>query len=241
MALSSADGFFCDCEAVRTRAKQFADISDERIVQFPWGLRNGSFTPEGARPAEFVREPATFVLICTRSWEPLYRIDVLLEAFRRAYSRNSSLRLLLLGKGREAPRVMKFIEVHELENAIRVPGNVSRSDVPKWFRAADAYVSCAQSDGTSVSLLEAMATGLPAVATDIPSNREWVVDGQNGWLATDASAEEFADRFLRAARLSVEERSAISLRNQRIVADRADWDHNFPKLLELYEFLIANP
>ena len=70
----------------------------------------------------------------------------------------------------------------------------------KWFRAADAYVSCAQSDGTSVSLLEAMATGLPAVATDIPSNREWVVDGQNGWLATDASAEEFADPFLRAAK-----------------------------------------
>ena len=50
--------------------------------------------------------------------------------------------------------------------------------MPKWFRAADTYISCAQSDGTSVSLLEAMATGLPLIVTDIPSNREWVVEGR---------------------------------------------------------------
>jgi glycosyltransferase involved in cell wall biosynthesis len=107
--------------------------------------------------------------------------------------------------------------------------------MPKWFRTADTYISCARSDGTSVSLLEAMATSLPVVVTDIPSNREWVVEAQNGWLARAGSSEEFADRLLRAARLRPEERKLFAERNQRIVEERADWDRNFPKLLEMYE------
>jgi len=240
-ALSSADGLFFDCEAVRAKAKQLADIPDGRIVQFPWGVRKGSFAPEGPRPAEFVHESGTCVLISTRSWEPLYKIDVLLAAFRRAYTVNPSLRLLLLGNGSEAPRIRKFIGDHKLTGAIQLPGNVNSAEMPKWFRAADVYVSCAPSDGTSVSLLEAMASGLPVVVTDIPSNREWVVEGQNGWLAQDGSAEEFADPFLRAAKLSVEERMLFSRRNRSIVEERADWDRNFPKLLQMYERLVATP
>jgi glycosyltransferase involved in cell wall biosynthesis len=239
IALLSADAFFCDCDAVRAAAKQFADIPDSRIVQLPWGIRQGSFGPAGALPSEtdFVREPGTHVFISTRSWEPLYGIDTLLEAFRQAYRVDSSLRLLLLGNGSEAGKVREFVDIHGLSRVIRTPGTYGKDDMPKWFRAADAYVSCTQSDGTSISLLEAMATGLPVVVTDIRSNREWVEEGHNGWLAPARSAEEFADRLLRAAHLSPEQRSLFWQRNQRIVEERADWDRNFPRLLEMYERL----
>jgi len=84
-----------------------------------------------------------------------------------------------------------------------------------------------------------MATGLPVVVTDIPANREWLVEGQNGWLASVDSAEEFADRLLRATRLAPEQRRLFSQRNQRIVEDRADWDRNFSRLLKMYEQLVA--
>jgi glycosyltransferase involved in cell wall biosynthesis len=241
IALSGADGFFCDCDAVRTRAKQLADIPDSRIVQFPWGIRRGLYGPMGALPSEgeHQREPGTHVFISTRSWEPLYGIDTLLEAFRQAFQVDPSLRLLLLGDGREAGRVREFIQVQGLSRVIRTPGAYAKEDMAKWFRAADTYVSCAQSDGTSVSLLEAMATGLPVVVTDIPSNREWVVEGRNGWLAPAHSSEAFADCLLRAARLSLEDRRFFSERNQRSVEERADWDRNFPRLLEMYERLTG--
>jgi L-malate glycosyltransferase len=241
VALSRADAFLCDCDAVRTAAKQSADIPDSRIVQLPWGIRKGLFGPVGALPSEpeCQREAGTHMFISTRSWEPLYGIDTLLEAFRKAYGVDSSLRLLLLGNGSEAGRVREFIDAHGLSRVIRTPGAYVKEDMPKWFRAADAYISCALSDGTSVSLLEAMATGLPLVVTDIPSNREWVADGRNGWLASAGSAEEFADRLLRAARLSPEQRRSFSERNQRVVEERADWDRNFPRLLEMYERLTG--
>jgi L-malate glycosyltransferase len=240
-ALSSADAFFCDCDAVRARAKELANIPDSRIVQFPWGIRKGLFAPVGEMPseAEYERDPRTHVFISTRSWEPLYGIETLLEAFRLAYRQDASLRLLLLGNGSEAGTVRRFISVHGLSQVIQTHDPYPGEEMPKWFRAADTYVSCTQSDGTSVSLLEAMATGLPPVVTDIPSNREWIVQGHNGWLAPARSAEEFSDKLLRAARLTPPERKLFSERNQRIVEERADWDRNFPKLIEMYERLTS--
>jgi len=240
-ALSTSDGFFCDCDAVRAKAKQLASVPDARIVQFPWGIKKGVFGPNGVPPDEnqFMREPGTCVFLSTRSWEPVYGIDVLLKAFRFAHAADPSLRLLLLGNGSGAPKIREFISSHGLEHDIRIPGHINKEDMPKWFRAADVYVSCTRSDGTSVSLLEAMATGLPVVVSDIPSNREWVAEPQNGWLASAVSAEEFADRLLRAARLVPEQRDLISRRNRRVVEERADWDRNFPRLLEMYEQLVS--
>jgi L-malate glycosyltransferase len=236
VALTSADAFFCDCDTVRSSARRMADIPDSLMVQFPWGIKRGLFGPLGDLPLNAgEHESGTHVVLSTRSWEPLYAIDTLLQSFQQAYRIDSSLRLILLGSGSQAGRVREFIDVHGLSGVIRTPGIYGKEDMPKWFRVADTYVSCAQSDGTSVSLLEAMATGLPVVVTDIPSNREWVVEGNNGWLATVCSAEEFADRLLRAARLTPQERRLFSGRNQRIVERRADWDQNFPKLLEMYE------
>jgi glycosyltransferase involved in cell wall biosynthesis len=240
-ALSSADAFFCDCDTVRARAKQLANIQDSRIVQFPWGIRKGLFGPLGDLPsgAEYKREPGTHVFISTRAWEPTYGVDTLLEAFRLAYQQDSSLRLLLLGNGSETETVRRFINVHGLSHVIRSHDPYPKEEMPKWFRAADTYVSCAVSDGTSVSLLEAMATGLQPVVTDIASNREWIVEAHNGWLAPARSAEEFSDKLLRAAHLSSQQRRLFSERNHRIVEERADWDRNFPKLLETYERLTG--
>jgi L-malate glycosyltransferase len=240
IALRGADGFMCDCDAVRKAARSFASIPDSRIAQFPWGIKSGTFSPVGPIPqnGSLLAEPEAFRFVCTRSWESLYGIDVLLEAFRRAYRENSSLRLMLLGAGSMAGSVHDFIARHELQNVVLTPGKFSATEMAGWFRAANGYVSCAQSDGTSVSLLEAMATGLPVLVTDIPSNREWVSPGENGWLAATGSAEDFARELLRIASLQRSELEAISQRNQKIVAARADWDRNFPMLLDLYERLV---
>jgi L-malate glycosyltransferase len=239
-ALASADSFFCDCDTVRARAKQLAKISEDHIVQLPWGIEKDSFFPEGPLPekGDVPRGASTRVVISTRSWEQLYGIDVLLEGFHRAYTMDSSLRLLLLGNGPDVARVDDFIAGHGLAGVIYTPGNVSRQEMPKWFRAADIYISCTVTDGTSISLLEAMATGLPVVVSDLPGNREWVAEEQNGWLARPHSVEDFADRLLRASRLSPLERKQLAERNRRIVEERADWDRNFPKLLKMYEQLV---
>ena len=180
-----------------------------------------------------------FLFICTRSWEPIYGIDVLLQAFALAAKKAPHLRLLLIGHGSQESKVLSFIEDRELEDRILIPGAVSGADMPSYFRSANAYISCAESDGTSLSLLEAMATGLPVIVADNPSNREWVTEGENGWLGKIGSPESFADKMLLAAAHGASSRREMSVRNQRIVEERADWDKNFPLLLSAYDNLLA--
>ena len=241
LALQKADAFFCDCDTVRKKANSFRVFPDSRVVQFPWGIKQGVFSPVGPLPPSdgFTRRAGTTTFIYTRSYDPLYGTDVLLDGFLRARSANPSLRLLLLGNGSQDQSILSFVQAHDLNDAVSLLGPQPAEELPMWFRAADAYVSCAKSDGTSISLLEAMATGLPVVVTDIPSNREWVVEPENGWLAPAGSPEGVADRMLQVANLIPQERKTISERNQRVVAKRADWDKNFPRLLEMYERLAG--
>lgn len=237
-ALQHADGFVCDCDSVRNAAAYYANFPDGTIAQLPWGIKSGVFSPAGPLPpsTEMPFGADTIRIICTRSWEPLYGIDVVMEAFVRAYRIEKSLRLLLLGDGSDRERIYKFITQNSLSAVVLTPGRLRESELPKWFRSASAYLSCAKSDGTSISLLQAMAVGLPVIATDIPSNREWITEDENGWLA--AAAEEFAAKILVLSHLPATRREAVSLSNQRIVAARADWDRNFPRLLRLYERLV---
>jgi glycosyltransferase involved in cell wall biosynthesis len=241
VALRGADGFACDCDAVRSAGLRYATFSPDRIAQFPWGMKRGVFSPLGEKPSAWRPATGAVTFLCTRSWEPLYDMDVLLNAFVEAYARNQNLRLLLLGDGSLRPYILQFISHQKLAEVVTVRGEIQPSEMPQWFRTADVYVSCAKSDGTSISLLEAMATALPVVVSDIPSNREWIQQGENGWLASVGSSPDFADKLLLAASLSPGEASAMGERNQQIIAQRADWDRNFPLLMNLYERVVASP
>ena len=90
VALGGAAGFFCDCDAVRLAAKHIAPLSDSHIVQLPWGIQRGQFLPKGPKPPpdKLVLDPKATYFISTRSWEPIYEIGVLLEAFNQAYQAN---------------------------------------------------------------------------------------------------------------------------------------------------------
>lgn len=234
VALQSADGFVCDCETVLDAARQFAALPESRVAKFPWGVTPEMFGPDGPIPSKAAMpfDRNSIRLICTRSWEPVYRIDLLLESFLRARMMESRLRLILIGGGSEEGKVHSFIQHHNLRDVILTPGKLDHAELPQWFRASSAYVSCAETDGTSVSMLEAIATGLPVLVRDIPSNREWITPEQNGWLASDAA--DFAAKIIGLSKLTPPERKIISARNRELVGLRADWEANSSRLLDLY-------
>lgn len=85
-----------------------------------------------------------------------------------------------------------------------------------------------------------MASGLPAVVSDLPANREWVEEGRNGWLAPVDQPARFAEGLVRAVRLGAGARAAMAGRNrERALAD-ADWEANTMRLFDLYRRLAAD-
>ena len=239
--LKRSDVLLCDCQAVRVKVQQLVPYPDERIIQFPWGIDLRRFAPgaDSLGLRSRLGWENSSVILSTRSWEQIYGIDVLLETFRRAYIQNPRLRLVLLGDGSLASEIQRFIADHGLNDVVYRPRMVSHEQMPDYFRAADLYLSCTHSDGTSISLLEAMATGLPVVVTDGPGNQEWVIPGENGWLAPVRDADAFAQFLLLAADTTLAERERISHANRQIAEERADWDENFGLLLKAYDRIEA--
>jgi glycosyltransferase involved in cell wall biosynthesis len=235
-ALSHADVFVVDCDAVRERIRAITGAASERFVQFPWGLDLSRFPP----PVSPARHGKEITILSTRSWAPIYDIETVLEAFRLAHAAEARLRLVLVGDGPLATLVDAKIAEDGIGRLVERPGHLSEEALAVHFASADAYLSCALSDGTSVSLLEAMAHGLPIVATDAPGNREWVTPDRGGWLAPAGDAAAFASALLRAAHLGDERRNAIAQWNRSIVEDRADWDKNTRRLLAAYDRLAAS-
>ena len=238
--LRAADLVLGDCDAVRRRVRELGRLPDDRIVCFPWGVDLGSFRPAASHLGLRRRlgwERAEIV-INTRSFEPLHGTPVFVEAMRQVCSRRPNLRVVMLGDGSLRAEALRTIERHGLSERFHLPGQVPHPLLPEYFNEADLYVSTTYSDGTSVSLLEAMACGLPVIATEGYGNNEWVTSARNGWLVPAGEPSVFAGAVERALE-DAPGRAAIRESNLALVRERADWSRNAQHLLTTYDRLLA--
>ncbi len=250
--LRRGDVLVGDCYPVREKAIALG-MAPDRIVTFPWGVDIEQFSPPGSNvPGAPTRAPGAvpdpsdlrarlgwedaFVLLSTRAWEPGYGVDELARAFVRAARARPELRLLLLGGGSLAPLLRQIFLQGDMLSRVHIGGQVSQLELPRYFRAADVYVSASHSDGTSISLLEALATGLPALVSDIPGNLEWVTPGEHGWTFPRGDIPALAAAMEKAAAAPALE--AMGRAARELAEARADWRENFQALLRAYEMAI---
>jgi glycosyltransferase involved in cell wall biosynthesis len=86
--------------------------------------------------------------------------------------------------------------------------------------------------------MEALASGLPCLVSDIPGNREWIEDGVNGWLFRDGDADHLAEKIGYA----IQNRRSLPKFGEaarKTAEQKADWQKNFGKLLEAYDTLMS--
>ncbi|NUQ84363.1 MAG: glycosyltransferase family 4 protein [Anaerolineales bacterium] len=221
--------FTCDANVTREKAIAFG-VKPENTVVFPWGVDLQYFMPKTFKRSN-VR---TFTLFCSRTWEVIYGVDVLAAAFVKVASVNPDVNLILLGGGSQGANIRKILMNGGVMERVHFGGQVSQRDLPRWYHMADIYISPSHVDGTSVTLLEALASGLPCLVSDIPGNRDWVEEGVNGWLFRDGDADDLAEKIM----LAIQSRRAwgkMGKAARKTAEERADWRKNFGTLLEAYE------
>jgi glycosyltransferase involved in cell wall biosynthesis len=153
-------------------------VSDDRMLVMPFGidLRKLPFVPKANRLAQGVS------LLCTRTLnKPVYDIPTLLHALAKARSQGSPA-TLTLASGDWEPSLKELAGQLGIEQAVTFGSGYTIEDLPALMARHDVYVSSSLSDGASVSLMEAMACGAFPLVSDIPANREWLVDRQNAFL-----------------------------------------------------------
>jgi glycosyltransferase involved in cell wall biosynthesis len=233
LALEHADAFIGDCESVREAAMSFG-MPRSKTVIFPWGVDLKQFSPRGSDSGLRKRLgwQHAFVLLHLRAWEPLYGSETVLRAFLHIAPKNPELRLLMPGSGSQRALFERLVQRAGLQDRVHFAGPVAQKDLPAYYRAADLYLSASQSDGSSVSLMEALASGLPALVSDIPGNREWVRPGKEGWLfpvgdeRALAALIEAAMQFRKLDRMAKQARSTAE--------KKADWSKNQAGLQRAY-------
>lgn len=238
--LRRADMALGDCDAVRMRISSLSSLTDDRIASFPWGIDSGVFRPKiselGLRRKLGWEE--CHVIVSTRTFELTHGTMIFLDAMKRVLARRSDVRVLLLGDGSLRAQVEAFIKTNLLQDKIHLAGQVPEELLADYFAEADLYVSATCCDGSSISLLQAMGCGLPAIVTDGYGNREWVVHKENGWLYPAGNAEALATTTLEGLGQH-ELRTAMGRANVAIVRERANWEMNFGKLLAAYSKLLC--
>jgi glycosyltransferase involved in cell wall biosynthesis len=164
-------------------------------------------------------------------------VDVLAKAFVKVAQKNPNVSLLLLGGGSQAQTLRRIFLNGGVLDRVQFGGQISQTDLPRWYHMADLYISPSHVDGSSVSLMEALACGLPALVSDIPANKEWVREGVNGWLFPDGDADALADKILTVTtrRKNLPE---VAVAARKSAEERADWKKNFAVLLKAYEMTV---
>jgi L-malate glycosyltransferase len=233
--LKRSSAMLGDCGTIRSLAVSYG-MHPDHIVTFPWGVDLEHFSPGLEQFSQ--AEKSHFTLLSTRSWEPLYGVDVIAKAFVQASQQmlirgGPQLRLIMLGNGSQAAALRQIFIQGGVQEQVHFPGQIGYTDLPRYYRSADLYLSASHSDGSSISLLEAMACGKPVLVSDIPGNREWVTSGEQGWLFSDGNAQELYQGIMAA----VDQRARLPEmgRKARLLAEqRANWENNFQQMHTLF-------
>jgi glycosyltransferase involved in cell wall biosynthesis len=226
--------FTSDAKVTRDKAVTYGMDPNKTIV-FPWGVDLEFFKPDiGHSP----RNTEYFTLFCNRSWEPLYGIDILARAFVKVAQRREDVGLILLNGGSQGNLIRSILQKGDVLDRVTFGGQISQRDLPRWYHMADLYISPSHVDGSSVSLMEALACGIPCLVSDIPANQEWVTDNENGWLFRDGNVDELASKIL--AVINQRERlPQIGAAGRKTAERRADWKKNSEALMDVYRSLIT--
>lgn len=168
-----------------------------------------------------------------RRLEPIYKPETFIHAAKDALrSEPAKLRFVMAGSGSHRSRIQSLANSQSLGEYLELRDWLPRDELLYQLASSDIYVSCSESDATSVSLLEAMAAGCFPIVSDLPANREWINDGHNGLLFPVGDSGKLAEQIVTVAR-DPQKRESARLVNSDIIRQRALWRNNMSQVEDI--------
>ena len=216
-------------------------VSEDKIRVNTFGVDINLFNPH--LDGQLVRKKLQIgkndvVVISTRPfYDDQYDVECLIKAIPLILKKHVNAKFIIKGAGPLENYFRNLTRKLNVSDYVRFVGLVPYNEVPQYLAAADVYVSTCFIDSTSVSLLEAMACGLPPVVTDIAGNREWIENGVNGFLFQPRSPTALAEKTIQL----IEDkrlRKHFGEKCVRVIQRRAIWEKCVERMEAIYETLL---
>lgn len=240
MALAGAATVTADSQDL-ARAAIAAGASRDRTLIVQFGVETELFAPRppDAELRNRLRLPAGRILFSPRTLMDFYRHDLVVRALP---SLPADLILLLSARHQDLAtraRLEALIDEVGVRDRVVIVDAIPHEEIAAVLRLADVVVSVPETDGTPVTILEALAVGRPVVASDVPSVREWLGNLDPARLVPvgDALATAEAIRAVLATPAAVE--ASFAEAGRRLVIEHADHDRNMQSMEERYYSLAA--
>ena len=208
------------------------------IVRIYNGIKLDHFAPDGPTGRQ------TFTFLCVARLVEKKGHRILIEACNILRNKGLGFECRLVGKGKLRSPIHKFIKEKKLGDYVKLLGPHSQNEVITRYHEAHAYVlPCivgpdGNRDGLPVSIVEALASGLPVITTPMTGNTEVVNDGHNGLLVPGNDAEALAVAMQKLIR---DKELYQHLKKNSTASVKSDFDiHNTIKALrDLFEETFA--
>ena len=170
----------------------------ERVQVIPNGVDTDRFQPNPTAAARLRHEvgipAAAPVCGIVAALRPEKNHELFVEAASHVRQRIPESHFVIVGDGPERDKIASAIANHDMTRNFHLLG--SRSDIPEVLSMLDVFMLSSHNEANPVSILEAMAVGLPVVSTDVGSISESVEDGVTGFLAEAGNPIQLADGLM---------------------------------------------
>lgn len=170
------------------------------------------------------------IIYSNRLHKPLYRIDKIIDYFSEFSKVHPSWKLIIGGEGDETESLKNQVARLNLGQHVQFIGWVNAEENKKWYAKAAIYISIPESDGTSVSVLEAMSAGCIPVLSDLQVTHEWIHDKENGIIEKKGQNPLFEA-------LEINQHTCSEI-NRKLVQEKASREMCTEKFVRLYHQLL---
>jgi glycosyltransferase involved in cell wall biosynthesis len=209
-------------------------ISPNKVETLTLGIDTDKFSSVERQPSD----PSQGLrLVCTRRLEPVFDHQTIINALTLLDEKRIKFDMTIVGDGSMLDALKQRVHAAGLDGRVSFTGKVPNDELPEILRRHDVYLSASLWDGTSLSLLEAMAMGLFPIVSDIKANAAWLNHNADGLLHKVGDARDLADCIMQLRsnpQLSVD----AAGRNREKIVRSASRKANMKRLEGIYQELI---
>jgi 1,2-diacylglycerol 3-alpha-glucosyltransferase len=167
---------------------------------------------------------------------PEKNVTFLLRAFAAVTQACRQVGLVLVGDGPDRENILTAIKNEGIERRVRLTGQVPYHDLPRYLAIADAFVTASVTEVHPLTLIEAMAAGLPVLGIKSPGVGDIVIDGKNGYLCLAEDPLVFTAKMMRLVLDNLQRRRMGE--NARADSNQYSIERTMQLLLDRYQMVV---